>query len=276
MEYRKFAAPLCQDDYAKCFMTYKKISGEWKSMFNWIQDNLLGNLPDKESFSVLSVGSGAGDFDFRLIQILKSKFKALEYIALEPNKVLLQEFDARIASHPFNNVRFETYSVPFEEFSVDRRFNLVHLTQCLYYIPDRQRAILNALDMILDDGLVLIFIQTPVGINQIHRMFLKRLRGSEDMMFSSKELQAILDHHQIPYHLDVVDSFLDVSDCFRLDLESGGNLLSFILESDVRGLLPTIRQEIVDYIQELSFDYQGRRLISHPVAIFSLFKEARR
>lgn len=276
MEHCKFAAPLCQDDYARCFKTYKKISSEWKSMFEWIQDNLLGNFPDKESFSVLSVGSGAGDFDFQFIQILKSKFKALEYVALEPNKVFCQEFKAMIASHPFHDVRFEIHSVPFEEFSVDKRFNLVHLTQCLYYIPDRQRAILNALDMILDDGLVLIFNQTPMGINQIQRMFLKRVKGSEDKMFSSKELQAILDHHQIPYRLDVVDSFLDVSDCFRLNPESGGNLLSFILESDVRRLLPTTKREIVDYIQELSFYYQGRRLIFHPVAIFSLFKEARR
>lgn len=276
MEYREFAALLCQDDYAKSFKTYKKSSGEWKSMLDWIQDNLLANLPGKESFSVLSVGSGAGDFDFQLIQILKSKFKALEYVALEPNKVFCQEFKARIASNPFHDLRFKIHPLTFEEFSVEKRFDLVHLTHCLYYIPDRRRAILNALDMILDDGLVLIFNQTPMGINQIQRKFLKRVKGSKDEIFSSKELQAILDHHQIPYLIDVVDSFLDVSDCFRFNSESGEKLLSFILESDVRQLPPAIKREIVDYIQDLSFYNQGRRLIYHPVAIFSLFKEARR
>lgn len=92
-------------------------------------------------------------------------------------------------------------------------------------------------------------------------------------MFSSKELQEILDHHQIPYDLDVVDSFLDVSDCFRLDSKSGQNLLSFFLECDVRQLMPAIQQEIVAYIQELSFYDRGRRLIFHPLAIFSLFKK---
>lgn len=66
-----------------------------------------------------------------------------------------------------------------------------------------------------------------------------------------------MDHHQIPYHFDVVDSFLDVSDCFRFNSESGENILSFILECDVRQLLPAIRREIVDYIQELSFYNQG-------------------
>ena len=104
---------------------------------------------------------------------------------------------------------------------------------------------------------------------------MKRVKGSGEEIFSSKELQAILEIHQIPYHIDVVDSFLDISDCFRFNSESGEELLSFILECDVRQLLPTIKREIVDYIQELSFYNQGRRLIYHPVAIFSLFKEAR-
>ena len=66
-------------------------------MFDWIKGYLLGNLPDKGSFSVLSVGSGAGDFDFLFIQNLKSKFKTLEYVFLEPNKVFCQDFKARIA-----------------------------------------------------------------------------------------------------------------------------------------------------------------------------------
>jgi len=275
MEYREFAALLCQDDYAKSFKTYKKYSSEWKSMLDWVQDYLLGNLPGTESFSVLSVGSGAGDFDFQLIKILKSKFKALEYVALEPNKVFCQEFKARVASYPFQDVRFKIHPLTFEEFSVEKRFDLVHLTHCLYYIPDRQRAILNALDMILDDGLVLIFNQTSMGINQIQRKFLKRVKGSGDEIFSSKELQVILDHHQIPYHLDIVDSFLDVSDCFRCNSESREKLLSFILECDVRQLPPAIKREIVDYIQELSFYNQGRRLIFHPVAIFSIFNHAK-
>jgi SAM-dependent methyltransferase len=272
MEYRKIAPALREEDYAKCFKTYKKISSEWKSMFYWIQDNLRGNLPDKENFSVLSIGSGTGDFDFQFIQILKSKFKNLEYVALEPNEVFCQEFKTRIASIPIHNVKFETHSVPFEEFNIGKRFDLIHLTHCLYYISDRQRAILKALDMIFDDGLVLIFIQTPMGINHIQRMFLKRIKGSGDEMFSSKELQAILDHHQIPYQLDVVDSFLDISDCFRANSEAGEDLLSFILESDVRQLFPSVKREIVDYLQELSFYNQERRLIFHPVAIFSLFK----
>lgn len=274
MEYPKFAPPLYLEDYAKCFKTYKKISSEWKSMFDWIHNKLIGNLPDKESFSVLSVGSGTGDFDFQFIKILKSKFKVLDYVALEPNKVFCQECKDRIVSYPFYDVRFEIHPVPFEEFSTDKYFDLVHFSHSLYYIPDRQRAVLNALDVILDDGLVLIFIQTPIGINQIQRQFLKRVKGSTNEMFSSKELQVILNHHQIPNHFDVVDSFLDVSDCFILNSESGENLLSFILEIDVSQLLPTIKWEIVNYIHELSFYNQGRRFIFHPVAIFSLFKKA--
>lgn len=173
MEYRQLTPSLSQDGYAKCFETYKKISSEWQLALRWIQDNLIGNLPDKDKFSALSVGSGTGDFDCQLIQVLKSKINVLEYVALEPNEMLCQQFKARIASPPFHDVQFEIHSVPFEEFNTGRRFDLVHLTHCLYYIPDRERAILYAVYLVLDDGRVLVIHQTPMGINQIQRMFLK-------------------------------------------------------------------------------------------------------
>ena len=91
-------------------------------------------------------------------------------------------------------------------------------------------------------------------------------------MFSSKELQDILDQHHIGYRLNMMDSLLDVSDCLIADSETTQKLISFFIECDTRQLLPEIRKEICQFIKELSFCDQGRRLLLQPVAVLSLFK----
>ena len=265
-----FAPSLSQESYAACFGTFREFSSEWESILTWARDKLLKKLPDKEELSILSVGSGTGGFDFQLIQILNSKIKTFEYVALEPNEELCRQFRAGIEENLFHNVRFEIHSVPFEEFETEKRFDLVHLTHSLYYLPDRKQAILNAISLTHDDGCVLIINQTTKGIYQTQRKFMKKVKGSEKEMFSSRELQGILDHHRIPYDLDVVDSFVDISHCLRANSESGQQLLSFILECDMSRLAPEIKQELVEYIQEISFYDQGRPLLFHPIAIFSL------
>lgn len=274
MQHCPYASFLCHDRYAECFEAYKRISTEWECMRQWIHDNLLDSLPHKENISILSVGSGSGDFDLQLIELVASKFKSVDYVAVEPNKVHSQQFKIRTITYPLQGIRFRIYTLPFEELRIDTHFDLIHFTHCLYYMPDRARAVLKALSMIVDHGIALIFHQTPMGINQIQRRFLKRVKGTEKDMFCSKELQDILDRHHIRYRLNMMDSFLDVSDCLIADSENSQKLISFFLECDTRQLLPEIRQEICRFINELSFCDQGRRLLLHPVAVFSLFKRA--
>ena len=198
MQHCPYASSLCHDRYAECFEAYKKISTEWECMRQWIHDNLLDSLPHKENISILSVGSGSGDFDLQLIELVASKFKRVDYVAVEPNKVHSQQFKTRTITYPLQGIRFKIHTLPFEELRINTRFDLIHFTHCLYYIPNRARAVLKALNMIVDQGIVLIFHHTPMGINQIQRRFLKRVKRTEKEMFCSKELQDILDrHHKI-------------------------------------------------------------------------------
>ncbi|MBU4355588.1 MAG: class I SAM-dependent methyltransferase, partial [Proteobacteria bacterium] len=153
---------------------------------------------------------------------------------------------------------------------IRRIFDLVHFTHCLYYIPDRQAAIDHALKAIGPKGLVLIFHQTPWGIDQVQQRFLKRVKGSDQEMFTSREIQAILERGGIPYHLEEVESHINVSECFRPGSAEGEALLSFFLESDVRHLDPALKQEVLAYLHNLTYSREDRRLLHHPVAIFSL------
>ncbi len=266
----KLAPPLSLEAYAHCFLTFRKHSTEWLAMLRWSQERLLPRLPVKSPFAALSVGAGNGDFDRRFVPILQSRLQNLEYVMVEPNAALCRGLREHLPGHAGDGVRFEIDPLSFEDFAIRRAFDLVHFTHCLYYIPDRQAAIDHALKAIGPDGLVLIFHQTPWGIDQVQQRFLKRVKGSDQEMFTSREIQAILEGCGTPYRLEVVESHINVSECFRPGSAEGEALLSFFLESDVRGLDPALKQEVLEYLYELTYPREGRRLLHHPVAIFSL------
>jgi len=266
----RVAPPLSPDAYAYCFVTFRKHSTEWLSMLRWCQERLVSRLPVKSPFTVLSVGAGNGDFDWRFVPILQTQLKNLEYVMVEPNGALCRGLRERSARHPFTGVRFEIDPLSFEAFAIHRPFDLIHFTHCLYYLPDRDAAIGHALHAIGTEGTVLIFHQTPWGIDQVQQRFIKRVKGSADEMFTSQGIETILKSRGIPYRLEVVESHINISECFRPGSEEGEALLSFFLESDLRSLDPAIKQEIVDYLYELSYPHQDRRLLYHPVAIFTL------
>jgi SAM-dependent methyltransferase len=265
-----FAPPLSSEEYAHCFLTFRRHSTEWLAMLQWCQNRLVPGLPLKSPFAVLSVGAGNGDFDRRFVPILQARLKNLEYVMVEPNPALCRQLQESLTGHPGDRVRLEIDPLSFEDFAIRRPFDLVHFTHCLYYIPDRLGAIDHALQAIGSDGRVLIFHQTPWGIDQVQQRFLQRVKGSDQEMFCSREIQEILDHRQIPYNLEVLESHINVSACFRPGSAEGEALLSFFLESDVRGLNPALKQEVVEYLEELSYSREERRLLYHPVAVFSL------
>ncbi|MBU4233138.1 MAG: class I SAM-dependent methyltransferase [Desulfobacterales bacterium] len=264
------APPLSLEAYAHCFLTFRKHSTEWLAMLRWSQERLLPRLPVKSPFAVLSVGAGNGDFDRRFAPLLHSRLKNMEYVMVEPNAALCRRLRECLAGHAGEGVRFEVDPLTFEDFAIRRIFDLVHFTHCLYYIPDRQAAIDHALKAIGPKGLVLIFHQTPWGIDQVQQRFLKRVKGSDQEMFTSREIQAILERGGIPYHLEEVESHINVSECFRPGSAEGEALLSFFLESDVRHLDPALKQEVLAYLHNLTYSREDRRLLHHPVAIFSL------
>jgi SAM-dependent methyltransferase len=264
------APPLSPAAYAHCYLSFRRHSTEWLATLKWCQEQLAPRLPRKSPFAALSVGAGNGDFDRRFVSILQSRLKNLDYVMLEPNEALCHQLRENLPRRGSDGVRFEINPVTFEDFDLCRPFDLVHFTHCLYYLPDRQRAIEHALKIIGSEGLVLIFHQTPWGIDQVQQRFLKRVKGSDQEMFCSRDIQEILDRRQIPYRLEVLESHINVTECCRPGSAEGEALLSFFLESDVRRLNPALKQEVAEYLDELSYLRGQRRLLYHPVAVFTL------
>lgn len=264
------APPLSSEAYAHCFLTFRKYSTEWLSMLRWCRQRLATCLPVKSPFRALSVGAGNGDFDWRLLPILKAHISSLEYIFVEPSQAMCRRLRQRIGSQPLHGVKFDLESSCFETCPLEQTFNLVLLTHCLYYIPDRETAIGHASRLAGESGSVLIFHQTPLGIDQVQKKFIKRIKGTEQEMFTSHDIQKILARRHTPNQLEQIESYIDVSECFLRGSTEGEALLSFFLECDVRHIDPALKREVVEYIYALSYPDQGKRLLRHPVAVFRL------
>jgi len=264
--------PLDDRQYAECFNAFKKISTEWTALSEWLRNDFLPALPDRPSGRVLSVGSGTGDFDLVLMQILCEKIPHIAYTALDPNNEHNRIFRNRYESGVFRVDSLEVIPSAFGPDNVSGPFDIIHLTHCLYYIPDRRAAIERAWRLLAPGGNLLIFHQTPLGINEIQKAFLQRVKGDEKEMFSTLDIRKLLEELALPYSHDILVSDLDVTDCLRKN-DAGRLLLSFMLECHSEDLEPALRAEIVAFITETCRRVEGRHFLFHPVGIFRMVKE---
>jgi hypothetical protein len=132
-------------------------------------------------------------------------------------------------------------------------------------------AIRRAYEMLNPGGVLLIFHQTPLGINEIQRAYLKRVKGDEKELFSSYDILHILNELDLKFNLDILISDIDVTDCIE-ENETGRKIQNFFLESNLEGLDRTLRDEIICTLKETCRLKEGRYFLFHPSGIFWIRK----
>ena len=264
------APPLSDREYAECFDTFKQISTEYRSTKKWLIEEFLPQRRWTSPLNILSIGSGTGDFDIQMMKFILKRWRIESYVAVDPNSDHNQIFQTRFRESGLPVQNFRILSQTFPVKNLDMKFDLVHMTHCLYYIPDRLKAIQGALDILNNQGRVLIFHQTPLGINEIQQRFLKRAKGHENEMYSSKDIYRLLESLPVTFEFDIIDGILDVSEFTASESHRGSRLLNFFLECRADLLPPEFRGEVVDFIKCLAFPDKNRQVIFHPVGVFSI------
>ncbi|NPV61602.1 MAG: class I SAM-dependent methyltransferase [Methanotrichaceae archaeon] len=268
------ARPLTDKEYAECFDAFKQVSSEWMAMQDWLEKEFLPHLSESESskaLSVLSIGSGTGDFDLALMRILLEKIHQLSYVAVDPNPEHNRIFCQRYMNCGLKLDSFEVIPHPFGQDHLHGGFDLIHLTHCLYYIPDRRDSIARAYRMLNQGGFLLIFHQTTLGINEIQRAYLKLVKGDAKEMFSAHDISVIFDELGLRFNYDVLISDIDVTECIK-DTEVGRKILNFFLESDQNGIDPSLKADIIATMKEICRHENGRYYLFHPCGIFWIRK----
>jgi SAM-dependent methyltransferase len=269
------ARSLTDKEYAECFDAFKHVSSEWMAMQDWLEKEFLPHLSENEStkaLSVLSIGSGTGDFDLALMRILLEKIPQLSYVAVDPNPEHNRIFCQRYMNCGLKLDSFEIVPHPFGQNHLDGGFDLIHLTHCLYYIPNRRESIARAYKMLNQGGFLLIFHQTTLGINEIQKAYMKLVKGDAKEMFSAHDISVIFDELGLRFNYDVLISDIDVTECIK-DSEVGRRILNFFLESDLSEIDPSLKEDIIATMKEICRHENGRYYLFHPCGIFWIRKE---
>lgn len=245
-------------EYHRCFEAFKPRSSEWEAMLDWCRERLDVWNPEQSDFRAVSVGPGSGDFDWDVLPLLASRWPGMEYVLVEPSPAMCRALRKRIAEQPVPDVNISLDPVSFDASIGNRPFDLIMFTHCLYYMPNRGTALKRAESLVTERGVVTIFHQTDKGINQLHRRFLETVKGEVKEMLSSVDVARLLDEQKIPYRLRELESYIDVTDCFDPDSPDGLDLLSFFLESDFRSLDYEMQANVVDYLDNLAKEVDGR------------------
>lgn len=262
---------LTDREYAECFDAFKKVSSEWMAMGEWLEKEFCPGLAERPSARVLSVGSGTGDFDLALMRMLMTKISHISYVALDPNQEHNLIFYNRYKNCGLELKSFQIIPRPFGQDRLEGCFDLIHLTHCLYYIPDRRMAIRRAYELLSPGGFLLVFHQTTLGINEIQRAYMKRVKGDEKEMFSAHNIALIFEELGLKFNYDVLISDIDVTDCID-ENETGRKILNFFLESDLEGIDSALRKEIIQKMKEICRYENGRYFLFHPCGIFWIRK----
>ena len=126
------------------------------------------------------------------------------------------------------------------------------------------------LGSLAERGLILVFHQTQLGINEIQRRFMKRAKGSENEIYSSRDIYRLLRSLKVSFDFVLLEGMLDVSDLFALHSHRSDLLLNFFLECRADLLSSEFKKEVVSFIKKLAIAENGRQLIHHPVGVFCI------
>ena len=291
MEHNVIAPALDDDFYAESYELRKAASTMTNVAIDWFrrQAGVLlkreETLSEDKTFSVLSVGSGAGDADVEIIRALldelSPRWEKLRYVALEPNPTHREGFLQRLNEISSDGeaclwdkrLNISVVEQRFEELDLGENqpeYDLVLFVHVFYYFEEPAEIIQRALRLTKEGGQVVIVHQTPIGIPEIQRKYMRDIKGDENEMFTTADIQKLLNETVERYQFYEIDAHLDVTECLR-QTEAGLKIMSFCMECDLRNLHEAKVAQILQSFWNLAeIRPNGNAFIREPIGVFIL------
>jgi len=270
---QRHAEPLTDEKYQSAFKAFRDASDQRRLMVDWVDSHKEILLPKKDHAAVLSVGAGNGDFDLAILPSLRNRCASLAYTTVEPNMEMAREFEQRFTTSRVDGVTVHQHALKLEDFRTDDSYELIHFTQCLFHIPDRESAIRGALAWLSDSGVMFIMNSTEVGLQGIRDTFSKRVRGNLADFYTADRLRALLDSIGVSFQYEEIPSRIEVTDSMAYARAKGDPLLDFFLECSWDSIPDPLKVEITAYIEARLVEEQGRLYLPHPVGVLTIAKQ---
>lgn len=251
--------------YAETFAVFVARSHEYPAMLDRLVEAADG-LPD--GFACLDVGAGTG----MVVRdwMARGGRRPGRYVAVEPSPMHAGPLRETVAT--LGIAQTDVLDRPFDaRFPIPGRFDLVVFSHSLYWIPAPAACVRRAHDALNDGGTVLAFLQSPMGVHPLFKLFdplLERDRPNAcDHALSSHELTLALRDEGLAPRVDLDPTVHDLTGLFDAGNErERDDFLSFCLQAEVGELGEPLESDLVAYLRAACVEQNGRLHWPQPTA----------
>lgn len=262
--------PLEESYFTSSYLTYVQANNQWENLFKWFSKN-APTLAIHNPMRILSIGSGTGFLDKRLIPLFQSHVSQIHYVGIDPSKSQCTIFEEHAKALRSKNINISIHAKLLESYKTDQQFDLVLMVHVLYHFPNPEIPILTSYNLLTQNGKGVIVIGPPD--NEFSLFTCKLLPSTREYQpCVNPTVESILYEKKIPYEKKSISAQIDVTECFIQGSELGEQLLSFMLHSDTRKMPISQKREMTDYLASMSYMENGKRYISNPADIYIMEK----
>jgi len=230
------------NEYYKGFKEFLARTDQKQISINWLKKQFRRQ---RDIRRILSIGCGEGEFDLEWLKLFPN---VITYIGIEPNSAHLSAFRQRLQNDTHSkkmSIRFVQEG--FEYVDMNERFDLICISQSLYYQRDKQAALNKAFELLDVNGELVIFhTKGNYGIDSLKNLF-----HSCEYQYTCENLINDLKEIHLPFKSEVLPSKIQIK-------EFPKSLLAFMLER------PVSEEEYQQAISYLAKNYPDG-ILPHPL-----------
>nr|XP_054771834.1 histamine N-methyltransferase A-like [Lytechinus pictus] len=254
------------DHYTKAFKIVTDKCNMYEFLGNWVQsefpslvlDKLAGSFSAETPINMLGVGSGSGETDSKLAASIKTRFRSVRNVVVEPAEKMLDIYRALIDGNKsdFEGIEFDLRQLGIDEFRAQEgdhpaKYHFISTIQSLYYAADFEDTIRYLYDCLEEGGIMLIIIVSDTcGSWRLWNRVPLIMQTSTGSFFCASDVRQCLSSQGIHFEENHQGFNLDITSCFEEGSEEGALLLDFITEIiDFRGSVsPDFLKEVMEYM----------------------------
>nr|XP_055072376.1 histamine N-methyltransferase-like isoform X1 [Misgurnus anguillicaudatus] len=225
--------------YLKSFELFLDRSSQHQCMQSFIHNTLpdiLGSIGGgRPVFNVMGVGSGAGEIDLEMLAQLHMKHPQVKVDneVVEPSTDMLHKYKGLVSKTPnldyinftWNKMTALEFEKHWQEENLGEKMDFIHLIQMLYYVKDPEATVSFFRSLLDEDGKLLISLVSGEGG---WGKLLRTYRATHSV--TTGDIKTFLDTKDIPYSKYVLQSHIDITECFTEGDEVGELLLDFLID----------------------------------------------
>jgi ubiquinone/menaquinone biosynthesis C-methylase UbiE len=258
--------PLDDDRYHKTHEAFEARSNQRERILAWLCDHSGKVATRPGDLRVLSIGCGDGSVDLPTARTLGDKADHIHFAALDPNKAQLTQLEKAFADAALSNVTLTTHAKQLGDFDASERFDHIHCVHSFYYMPDPATALKQAIEMLADDGELLLFHAPCEDLNSLSARFYNKYY--ERTTPFAEDFATLLDGGGHSYRRERIDARIDVTSMFDTRPTHGHELRDFILQFDSSSLPSAVVDPVERYIRVIAEGTRSAASIAHPLDVF--------